>query len=86
MRSYVIEIRPGVVQHVHRTHIKPFHWRSPEGKDFPLHYFRLTPQEEKGDESEWQVERIGRTKTPQRGQDFSQRGRVTQPQRQHGNK
>ena len=57
-RSYIIEIRPGIKQPAHRSQIKPFLWRSPEGLAFPLHYFRLTPQEEVGREGEWQVERV----------------------------
>ena len=57
-RSYIVEIRPGVRQPAHRSQLKPFLWRSPEGLGFPLHYFRLTPQEEAGREGEWQVEKI----------------------------
>ena len=60
--SYVVETRPGVSQAVHRSQLKPFLWRSPEGENFPLNYFRLTPQEEAGQEGEWQVERILRHK------------------------
>ena len=56
--SYLIEIRPGAPQAVHRSQLKPFLWESPEGQNFPLHYFRLTPQEEAGHEGEWQVEKI----------------------------
>jgi hypothetical protein len=55
---------------VHRAQLKPFHWDSPEGIDFPLHYFRLTPQEEKGNEGEWQVEKILAHKNTPKGPRF----------------
>ena len=58
MRSYEIEIKPGVGQKVHRSQLKPFRHESMDGPKFPLHYFRLTPAEEVGHEDEWQVERI----------------------------
>jgi hypothetical protein len=70
LRSYSIEIRPGLVQFLHRSQLKPFRWQSPEGTDFPLHYFRLTPQEENGPEGEWQVEKILAHKKTRKGYEF----------------
>ena len=58
----MVETRQGVSQAVHRSQIKPFLRRSPEGESFPLNYFRLTPQEEAEQEGEWKVERILRHK------------------------
>ena len=66
-RSYVVEIKPGVLQNVARNQLKRFRNESPEGQNFPLHFFRLTPQEEIGHEDEWQVEKILKHKATKKG-------------------
>ena len=70
MRSYEIEIKPGVGQNVHRSQLKPFRHESMDGPKFPLHYFRLTPAEEVGHEDEWQLERILKHKNTKKGYMF----------------
>ena len=69
-RSYRVEIKPGVLQSAFRNQLKRFRNDTPEGESFPLHFFRLTPQEEFGHEDEWQVEKILRHKISKNGMVF----------------
>jgi hypothetical protein len=67
VRSYTVETKPGKLQLAHRSQLKKFVWDRPNGESFPLHYFRLTPQEEKAGEDEWQVEKILQHKQTAKG-------------------
>ena len=60
-----------------QAQLKPFHWNSPEGIDFPLHYFRLKPQEEKGKNANGRWRKFWPTRTLPKGPDFSPSGGVS---------
>ena len=67
MRSYVFEIKPVVSQYAHKSQLKPFVCDGPEGENFLLRYFCLSPQERLPGENEWQVEKILQHKTTAKG-------------------
>ena len=70
MRSYQIEVKPGIWQLAHRSQLKPFVSNDPQGESFPLHYFRLTPEEQAPGEGEWNVEKIIKHKETAKGPMF----------------
>ena len=69
LRSYKIEIKPGYFQSAHRSQLKPYHVDSPEGENFPLHYFRLSPQDAIAEDM-YKVEKVLKHKMTPKGPKF----------------
>ena len=57
-RSYLIEIKPGIITKAHRSFLKLYNEPQVEGRGIPLYFFKRTEPEEGAMPDEWEAEAI----------------------------